>query len=370
MEELPEYAAKRAFEDKGIPVPAGVVVEVGNEVPEVDLPAVVKAQVPVSGRGTIGGIEFVDTGEELRAAVTEMLGSTLAGHSVDRVLVEDGIDVARELYVSVSTDGSERLPELIVSNRGGNEVEALPPEAVATVPVDPLIGLQRYHLRRALERLPDSDDGWQEAFPVVAAIWQLLVERDYRLVEINPLGVTDEGHTVALDAKVVVDDAASYRQEFGPLDSTLTPLENEAAADGVYLREGDGDVGIVSTGAGLGMATLDLLADAETSFAGFVDTRGAQFDREQVRSFLEYLRRTGANVVVINVVGSMVDCSEVASELVAAVDDGFELPIVARFTGTNEAAAYEIVADGNVTGAKEIFELVRRASVIAAGGDA
>ncbi|WP_254838439.1 ATP-grasp domain-containing protein [Natronomonas marina] len=370
MEELPEYAAKRAFEAEGISVPAGVVVESADDVADVDLPAVVKAQVPVSGRGTMGGIEFVDTRDDLREAIEAMLGSTLDGHRVDRVLVEDGVDVAQELYVAVSTDGSAQRPELIVSDRGGNEVETLPPDAVAAVPVDPLIGVQPYHLRRALGRLSDPADGWQQAYPVVEAIWRLTVERDYRLVEINPLGVTATGDLTALDAKVVVDEAADYRQEFGPLDSTRTALETEAATDGVYLREADGDVGIVSTGAGLGMATLDLLADSGVSFAGFVDTRGAQFDREQIRSFLEYLGRTGATVVVINVVGSMVDCSEVASELVAAAEAGYELPIVARFTGTNEADAYDIVSNSDVTGAAEVFELVDRVGELVAGGEA
>lgn len=370
MDELPEYAAKSAFEAEGIQVPNGVVLEEGDEIPDMSLPSVVKAQVPVSGRGTMGGISFADTEDEVRQAVADMLGSTLADHRVDRVLVEDAVDVEQELYLSISTDGSEQVPALIVSNRGGNDVEELPPDAVVSVQVDPLIGFQPYHLRRALEKLGDAVDGWEAAYPVVESTWRLLVNCDYRLVEINPLGVTTGGDVVALDAKIIVDDAASYRQDYGPVDSTLTPLELEAADDGVYLRGGSGEVGILSTGAGLGMATLDLLAASELSFAGFVDTRGAQFDREQIRLFLEYLRRAGASVVVINLVGSMVDCSDIARELVSAVDDGFEIPIVARFNGTNEGAAYEIIEEGEVVAAKEVFELVKQAGTALDRGDA
>lgn len=367
MDEFPEHVAKANLESRGIVVPDGAVVGQDDDLPTIDGSAVVKAQIPVSGRGTKGGIKFVDEQDELRDAVSAIFGSIIDGHRVERVLIEDRIEVERELYLSFSTDGAGTAPELIFSEHGGADVENLPASDVASIPIHPLVGVQPNHLRRAIDRV-GSDISWRDCYPAATAAWSMLVEGDHRLVEINPLGITADDRVVALDAKVVVDSAAAYRQNRDELDSTLTSLESEAAEDGVYLRVGDGEVGILSTGAGLGMATLDLLAESGCSFAGFIDTRGAQFDQEHVRSFLEYLKKAGASVVVVNLFGSMVDCSEVASELVAAADDGFELPIVTRFTGTREAKAYEIVDEGGLTGTSDVDEFVEAAMAVTAGG--
>jgi len=347
MREFPEYAGKDLLAGIGIDVPAGGLQADPGAV-DIEPPAVIKAQVPVSSRGAKGGIRFADDRAAVAAAVDDLLGSSIDGHTVDNVLVEERVGVDEELYVAFSADGSDDLPTLLLSPDGGEDVESVPDQRLATELVNPLIGFQPYHLQNAAATLNDAGAASVETLPlgdlekVLTAAWDLFQAQDLRLLEINPMGVREDG-PVAMDAKLIADGAATYRQEYPTTHSDLAPLEQAAKDDGIELRLGSGAVGVVSNGAGMGLATLDLLeSEPNAGLAAFIDTHGAQFDWEDIQEFLAYLERAGAEVVLVNIIGPFLDCSKIAAELAAAIEGGYEVPIVARFKGLEHQNANEI----------------------------
>jgi len=359
MKELPEYVAKGYLREHGVPTPEGTVVSRERPYEGGPSPSVVKAQVPVLGRGKQGGIAFADDEAAVESSVRQMLGGTVGDYEVEEILVEARHDVDRELYAAIAVDGSERLPELVFSHRGGADIEDVPSEAVYRHEFDPLIGPRAHHLHEAVSALDMSADALpvSEIASVLAAVWTLARDLDLKLAELNPLGVLGD-EILALDAKFVFDGAAGFRHPDLTLHSTLSPLEQRAADNGITLRTGDGSVGIVSNGAGLGMATLDLVAERTSGmFAGFIDTHGAQFGREDVPRFLEYLREAGATTVVVNIVGTFLDCRPVANGLVDAVEDGFAAPIVVRLGGMYDAEALDHCAAHGLRTATDVGQL-------------
>jgi succinyl-CoA synthetase beta subunit len=300
-----------------------------------------------------------------------MLGASVGGRPVETVLVEEVVDAEAELYVGLAADGSEALPTLVLSHRGGQDVERIPDDHVASVEISPLVGLQPYHVRTAARELVRADSR-AEVVPVDAlsalatALWTVFVESDLRLLEINPMGVVDEG-VVAMDAKLVLDGAADFRHERPDVHSSLTDLERAAEERGLELKEGDGLVAVMANGAGIGLSTVDLLAEAGgETLAAFIDTHGPQFSVEQTRECLELLARSNAAVVVVNMVTPFLDSSQVAEQLAAAVADGYELPVVARFKGLGAERAIETCTDAGIVTAREVPEAVQRANELLA----
>jgi succinyl-CoA synthetase beta subunit len=280
------------------------------------------------------------------------------------------------LYAGFSADGSDDLPTLLLSHEGGADIEDVPPEKIATEPVNPLIGMQPFHLQNAIASLaethPDAaadiPDAALETFLLTA--WELFDSGDLRVLEVNPLGI-DGDDLVAMDAKMIPDEAARYRQDYRDSVSTLEPLEEDAAADGIELRVGEGSVGIISNGAGMGLATLDLVErHPGGGLAGFIDTHGAQFDWDDIPDFLSYLERADSQVVIVNVIGPFLDCSKIASELAAAAETGYDVPIVARFKGLEHEAALQTCADADIPVEREVLPAVERAVAYLDGGTA
>jgi len=375
---LHEYQAKEVFADAGIDVPgsrlATTADEVVDAVESVGLPAAIKAQVHVGGRGKAGGIELVDTPDEARAAAARILGMDLKGYVVDRVLVEAAVEFVDELYVGVTMDRSRGRPVAMVSTRGGvniEEVAAEEPDAIAREGVDPAYGLHPYQARKAVYDAGVDRDVARDVAGVLRTLYRIWDERDGADAEINPLMVTEDREVVAADAVFNVDDDALFRQP------DLAEMEDEAAADELEARANeygfdyvrlDGNVGVVGNGAGLVMTTLDLVDHYGGAPANFLDIGGGA-KAERVANALDLVfADDNVDSVVFNIFGGITRGDEVArgiNEALAGFDE-IPKPVVVRLAGTNAAEGMAILNDDLVTVEETLEGAVKRAVAAAA----
>jgi len=380
---LHEYQAKQVFADAGIPTPDGKVVsspeEARDAAEEIGCPVAVKAQVHVGGRGKAGGIEVVDTPDEARDAAERIIGMDIKGKHVEKVLVEEGVDIQNELYVGVTTDRGEGRAVAMVSSRGGVNIEEVAeedPDAIARTHVDPAYDLRPFEAREAVYGAGVPREQARDVTGVLSTLYTLWDESDADDAEINPLMVTDDGDVIAADAVFNIDNSALYRQE------ELAEMEEEAFEDEFEARASeagfdyvrlDGNVGIIGNGAGLVMTTLDLVDHFGGSPANFLDIGGGA-DAERVQSALELVfDDENVDAVLFNVFGGITRCDEVANGINDALGAFDELPepLVVRLTGTNEEEGREILTD-RVETAEGLEEAVERAVENAAaseGGD-
>ena len=379
---LYEYQAKRVFADAGIPTPEGKVVsspdDAHDAAGEIGCPVAVKAQVHVGGRGKAGGIEVVDTPEEAKDAAERIIGMDIKGNDVEKVLVEEGVDIQNELYVGVTTDRGEGRAVAMVSSRGGVNIEEVAeedPDAIARTHVDPAYDLRPFEAREVVYGAGVPREHARDVTGVLSTLYELWDESDADDAEINPLTITDDG-VVAADAVFNIDSSALYRQE------RLAEMEDEAFDDEFEARASeagfdyvrlDGNVGIVGNGAGLVMTTLDLVDHFGGSPANFLDIGGGA-DAERVQSALELVfEDQNVDAVLFNVFGGITRCDEVAEGINDALEAFDELPepLVVRLTGTNEKEGREVLTD-RVETAEGLEEAVERTVENAAarqGGD-
>ena len=379
---LHEYQAKSVFADAGIPVPDARLAVDADEAVEaaaaVGYPAVMKAQVHVGGRGKAGGIEIVENETEARAAAGSILGMDLKGYRVERVLVEAAVEFVNELYVGVTMDRSRGRPAAMVSTRGGVNVEAVAagePEAIAREHVDPAFGLHPYQTRRAVHDAGVDRAVADEVADVLATLFGLWDERDATDAEINPLMVTADGDVIAADAVLNVDDDALFRQtDLAEMAETVheDDLERRADEHGFDYVRLDGDVGIVGNGAGLVMATLDLVDQFGGAPANFLDIGGgARADR--VANALEIVfADENVEAVVFNIFGGITRGDEVARGINEALGrfDAIPAPVIVRLAGTNAAEGMEILDTSLVRVERDLDDAVRRAVAAAAEASA
>ena len=375
---LHEYQAKEVFADAGVGVPDSRLATTADEavaaVEAVGLPAAIKAQVHVGGRGKAGGIELVHTPDEARETAARILGMELKGYTVDRVLVEAAVEFVDELYVGVTMDRSRGQPVVMASTRGGVNIEAVAaeePEAIAREHVDPAYGLHPYQARKAVYDAGVDRDVARDAAGVLRTLYRVWDERDGSDAEINPLMVTEDREVVAADAVLNVDDDALFRQP------DLAELADEAAADDLEARANeygfdyvrlDGSVGIVGNGAGLVMTTLDLVDHYGGAPANFLDIGGGA-KAERVSNALDLVfADDNVDSVAFNVFGGITRGDEVARGINEALS-GFERvpkPVVVRLAGTNAAEGMAILNDDLVTVEETLEGAVRRAVAAAA----
>ncbi|AWB26218.1 ADP-forming succinate--CoA ligase subunit beta [Halococcoides cellulosivorans] len=374
---LHEYQAKDQFADAGIPVPDGRLAETpaaAREAAEsIGGRVAVKAQVHVGGRGKAGGIEVVDDPAAAEDAAETILGMDLKGHHVESVLVEAAVDFTNELYVGVTMDRSRKRPVIMVSTRGGVDIEAVAaeePDAIAREHVDPHLGVYPYQARRVVERAGVDPAVAGEVASVVATLYDLWADSDASEVEINPLMVTESG-VVAADAVFNVEDDALFRQDaLAALDTEESDdsLESQADAAGLDYVRLEGSVGIIGNGAGLVMATLDLVDHFGGAPANFLDIGGGA-DAERVRAALELLfADDNVEAVVFNVFGGITRGDEVAQGIVDALDALGEVPkpVVVRLAGTNASEGMAILGD-RVETQSTLEDAVRRGVEFAEG---
>ena len=386
-----EYQAKALLRDFGVAVPPGRLATTPAEAEEAarDLDAnavVIKAQVHAGGRGKAGGIKRAASADEAKRRASEILGMTLRsaqtgpeGKVVHKVYVEAGSSIARELYLGIVLDRAEEQIAVIASTEGGVEIEevaARSPDAIITVTVDPNVGLQPYQVRRVGFGLGLDIDQVKQLQTFLGGLYHLFVEKDASLAEINPLVVTEEGELVALDAKLNFDDNALYRQlEIAALRDPQEedPREREAREIDLAYVGLDGDIGCMVNGAGLAMATLDMIQHCGGRPANFLDAGGTA-DKEKVKeAFKLILRDSNVKAILVNIFGGIVRCDLIAEGVAAAAAElGLEVPLVVRLQGTNAEQGRRILADSglDITPAETLRDAGEKAvaAVRGAGG--
>ncbi len=351
-----EYQAREVLARFGVPFVPAQVAETPNEVEkiarELGCKVVVKAQVHAGGRAKAGGVKRADTADEARAHAEAMLGSTIKGHVVRKVLVAQMVSIGQEFYLGAILDRSpSKSIALIGSAVGGIDVEDIAstsPEDVVKMAADPLIGLADYQTRDLAIALGLEGDVLRQFSSIASAIYNAFVESDCSLLEVNPLALVGGDRLVALDSKMVLDHNALFRRpELAAMRDVNEeqPVEVEAGEIGVTYVKLDGDVGCMVNGAGLAMATMDLIKLYGGNPANFLDFGGGP-TVERVRASLELiLRDKNLKAILVNIFGGITRCDVVAQALLDHLEAGeITVPVVARLVGTNAAEGREILA--------------------------
>ena len=349
-----EFQAKQLLARFGVPIPQGEVATVAAEAGEIagrlgTNVVVVKAQIHAGGRGKGGGVKLAKSRDEAVKIAGEILGMRLVtyqtgpeGRIVQTVLVEQGLEMERELYLGMVIDRSTKRPVLMVSQEGGVEIEKVAhdtPEKIHKAFIDPAVGLQGFQARRLAFALGLQGDQIKKAVQVMHALYRAFIETDASLLEINPLVVLRDGSLLALDAKMNFDDNALYRhpdiKAFRDLNEE-DPLEIEASKYSLNYIKLDGNIGCMVNGAGLAMATMDIIKLAGGEPANFLDVGGGA-NAEQIKNAFKILMSdTAVQAVFINIFGGILRCDVLAEGVIAAVKDlGVRVPVVIRMEGTN-----------------------------------
>jgi succinyl-CoA synthetase beta subunit len=362
MVKLTEGRGKELFRKYGVPVPKGLVVGSAEAAEQavrsgaVPLPCVVKAQVLVGGRGKGGAVQFASRPEEARAAASSILGRSFQGEAVREVLLEEKAAIARELYVSFALDRGLRLPVLMVSARGGVEIETVPDAEIERQPIDPFAGLVAYERRRAARALGLSGPAAADLDRLLLSLYRLFEQEDAELVEVNPLAVVGE-HLLALDAKVVIEDDAAFRHpEYTAVHDDRTPLEEIAREKEIAFVQLDGNIGVIANGAGLTMATLDVLKEFGGEPGVFLDLGGTDDPKKVSEAFL-LMAKAKPRAVFLNIFGGVTRCDTVANGLVSAlgsVPASERFPLVARIRGNNETEGVAILRGAGITSVPDL----------------
>lgn len=351
---LHEYQAKNLFAKYGLPVPAREIVYSAEEAVELSSKIggdtfVVKAQVHAGGRGKAGGVRIVTGKEQLKQAVKDLLGTRLVtyqtteeGQPVNQILIEEPCQIDRELYLGAVIDRAQQRVVIMASTEGGVEIEKVAdetPEKILTVAVDPLVGLMPYQCRELGFGLKLTQEQIKQFVPLLRNLYDMFISRDLSLLEINPLVVTKKGNLLCLDGKVNIDDNALYRQtELREMRDTSQEDERETRAqqsDLNYIAL-DGDIGCMVNGAGLAMATMDLIKLNGGNPANFLDVGGGATKERVTEAFKIILSDPKVKGILVNIFGGIVRCDLIADGIMAAVAEvGTQLPVVVRLEGNN-----------------------------------
>ena len=380
-----EYQAKAILARYGVTTPRGEVAFTKEEAREAaqrlkSPVVVVKAQIHAGGRGKAGGVKLARSADEAAEHASNILGMTLVtpqtgpqGRVVRRLLVEEGLDIKRELYLGLLVDRETGRPVFMASSAGGMDIEEVAkdnPGAILREQIHPAVGLQPYQARKIAFGLKLSGDLAGVATPFLQALYRAFVDTDASLLEINPCVVTGDGKLVALDAKMTFDDNGLFRhkdlRELRDLDEE-DPLEVEASKYGLNYIKLDGTVACMVNGAGLAMGTMDIIKYAGGSPANFLDVGGGASAEQVKNAFRILLSDPGVRAVFINIFGGILRCDVLATGVVAAAKDlGVKVPVVVRMEGTNVERGQQIlrdsglnftIADGMKDGAQKVVAL-------------
>ncbi len=341
-----EYKAYEILRKHGISAPRGILAATPEDLVNPPLPCAVKAQVLAGGRGKAGGIRFANTVEEAREAARQILGMTIGPYTVKQVFAQEKLDIAKELYLSLTINRSARAPLLMASAMGGMDIEAVPDDAILKVHIPAVFGPQPYVFRTLRKFLGLPKEQADQVDDIAHKMYALFRAEDAELVEINPLAVLRDGRVVAGDAKLTVDDSAEYRHpEYADLPQDRTPLEEEAHDKGITFIQLDGDIGVIANGAGLTMATLDVLNLKGGRGGTFLDLGGTD-DPEKVRQAFEILLKANPSAIFLNIFGGITKADTVALGVKQAFEEmRVRVPVVARIKGVNEDRAKQILRD-------------------------
>jgi succinyl-CoA synthetase beta subunit len=353
--DLLEYQGKQVFAKHGVPVPKGLHADTPkaarDAAEKLGFPVVVKAQVQIGGRGKAGGIKVAEDADEAEAHADAILGMDIRGLKVQEVWIERASEIETEYYAAIVFDRSAKKPLVMLSAEGGMDIEAVPEEKIARIHVDPLIGFRGFQGRQLGFASEIDPKVIRPTGELLTKLYDVFVERDAMLVEVNPLIVTKDGQVMALDAKVSIDDNALARQpDIAEMrnPSAEDPQEQMAHERGITYVKLDGEIGILGNGAGLVMSTLDVVAQAGGKPANFLDVGGGAKAEEIVQALEVLLSDTKVKAVLFNIFGGITRCDEVANGILQALDQiDIEVPIVVRLDGTNDEEGRRILAEAN-----------------------
>ncbi|MGB8247595.1 MAG: ADP-forming succinate--CoA ligase subunit beta [Chlorobium sp.] len=366
-----EYQGKDILKKFGVSVPKGIVAFSPEEAKQAAVQlfeeqsssvVVVKAQIHAGGRGKAGGVKLAKSPDEARDIATQMLGATLVTHQtgpegklVSRLLVEEGMNIDREFYVGITLDRSTSRNVLMVSTEGGMEIETVAeetPDKLLKIQVDPLYGLQAFQARQAAFFLGLDGEQFRNAVSFITALYNAYMSIDASLAEINPLVVTREGRVLALDAKINFDGNALFRhKDFLELRDTNEedPFEVEASKSNLNYVRLDGNVGCMVNGAGLAMATMDMIQLAGGRPANFLDVGGGASPQTVEEGFKIILSDGNVKAILVNIFGGIVRCDRVAGGIIQAAQKiGLNLPVIVRLEGTNAEIAQKTLDESGL----------------------
>lgn len=372
---LHEYQSKQLFARYNIPIPQGEVASTPEEARQIaekiGKRVVVKAQVLVGGRGKAGGIRLANTPVEAEKVAADILAMELKGLPVRRVLVDEALDIAQELYLGVVVDRAQARPVMMASSEGGVDIEEVArrsPEKIHKEAIDPLLGLKPYQARELAFGIGLGKEHIRAFSAIAMGLYRCFVENDASLAEINPLVVTGDGKLIAADAKVVIDDNALFRHsdlaQMRDLDEE-TPAEREARSYGISYVQLDGEIGCMVNGAGLAMATMDVIKlygePYGVSPANFLDIGGGAKADKVAAALRIILSDPKVKAVLINIFGGITRCDEVARGILAALEEVKpKVPFVVRLVGTNEEEGRQLLAEANMITATSLSEAAQK----------
>lgn len=383
-----EYQGKAILAEYGVAVPNGkACFSVDEAVAAAEAIGgqkwVVKAQIHAGGRGKGGGVKLADSLDEVRQHASDILGMTLVTHQtgpegkvVKRLLVEEGAPIQDELYIGLVVDRSTQRVTVMASSEGGTEIETVAeetPELIHKVSVNPQTGLTTAEAEGLAAKIGIADTLVPEAGKLIQALYQAFWDKDASLAEINPLIVTNDGRVIALDAKINFDESAMYRhpelQELRDLDEE-DPDEIAAAEFGLNYISLDGTIGCLVNGAGLAMATMDIIKLYGASPANFLDVGGGATTEQVTEAFKIMLKNSNLKAILVNIFGGIMRCDVVAEGLVNAANEvDLSVPLVVRLEGTNVEQGRKILADSNVSviSATTMADAAEKVAAAAAG---
>ena len=362
-----EYQAKEIFRKYGVPTPRGGVAFTGPEARKVAEKLggnlwVVKAQIHAGGRGKAGGVKLAKSLDEVEKLAKEMIGMTLVTHQtgpdgkvVKKVYIEEGADIKDEFYLGMVLDRALEMPVMMASTEGGMEIEevaAKTPEKIIKVAIDPTIGFQPFHARKLAFGLGLPKEEQREFIKFATALYNVYMDNDAEMIEINPLIKTGDGKFLALDAKMGFDDNALYRHsdiaEMRDLDEE-EPTEIEAKKYGLSYIKLDGNVGCMVNGAGLAMATMDIIKHEGGEPANFLDVGGGANPDTVAKGFEIILSDPNVKSIFVNIFGGIVRCDRIANGILQATEKvEVNVPVIVRLDGTNANEAAEILRNANI----------------------
>ncbi|MBW1726938.1 MAG: ADP-forming succinate--CoA ligase subunit beta [Deltaproteobacteria bacterium] len=383
-----EYQAKELFKTYNIPIPDGGVAFTPDDAGQVaeslgGFPVVVKAQIHAGGRGKGGGVKLAGSMDEVTGIAGKIIGMNLVTHQtgpegkrVNKILVEQGLNIAKELYLSIIPDRSTAKIVIMASRAGGMDIEevaAQTPEKIIKVFIDPLVGIQSFHCRQVAFGLDLSASVMRPFVSMLGSLYRLFMDYDCSLVEINPLVITAEDAVMALDAKVDFDDNALYRHKdilaYRDIDEE-DPLEVEASKFHLNYIKLDGNVGNMVNGAGLAMATMDIIKLAGAEPANFLDVGGGASAEMVENGFRIMLGDQNVKGILINIFGGILRCDVLAEGVVKAAEKtGITVPVVIRMEGTNVEQGRKILAESglNLTTAADMKDAAQKVARMVAG---
>lgn len=369
---LHEYQSKSLFARYGIPIPKGRIASSATEAKQISEElggkVVIKSQVLVGGRSKAGGIRLAKSNKEAEDYATQILSMEVKGIPVRKVLVDEAVSIGKEIYLSIANDRNNQKPLLMASSAGGVDIEETAsknPERIIKRVIDPLIGLREYQLRDIAISIDLDRKFWKPFGEIITALWRLYVDLDATIVEINPLVVTAEEKLVALDAKIILDDNAIFRHpdlaEMRDLDEEA-PAEVEGRKFGVVFIKLDGNIGCLVNGAGLAMATMDIIQLLGGKPANFLDIGGGASSEKVAAALRIILSDSNVKAILINVFGGITRCDEVAKGILGAMRQiKPEIPVIVRLVGTNKEEGMRLLEGTELLTADSLFSAARLA---------